>query len=157
LNFLRHSDNFLWIVGHVSTNRDPSMAEGEDQGNADRRPTPVRLAMEAGEPQGMSPAADYRSLLDPATGQEWIARVSGRSTGGVVPLRTIPLMEVIFSRAQEPDVPARRTLCRGELLGDLEDDELLQLLRTSLPHEPPPSGSPARGRRNRRGRPRRGT
>jgi hypothetical protein len=129
------------------------MAEEEDQEDTDRRPTPVRLVMEAGDPSSKGPMAENRTFLDPEDGQEWVARVSGRSTSGVLPLRTISIMEVTFYRVKEPDVPARRVLCQGDSMGNMEDGELLQLLRNSRPHAPPTSGSPTRERRRRRAPP----
>jgi hypothetical protein len=131
------------------------MSEEGGQGSTDRRPTPVRKAMEAGESQSKGPAAEHRRFLDPESGQEWIASVSGRSTSGVAPLRTISLMEVRFHGAEEQDVPDRRALCLGESVGDLEDDELLEIFRASRPQPPHPSAPPPRGKRGRRDRPRR--
>jgi hypothetical protein len=133
------------------------MAEEEDQEDTDRRPTPVRLAMEAGEPSSKGPIAENRSFLDPENGREWIARVSGRSTSGVLPLRTISIMEVTFYEVKEPDLPARHVLCQGDSLGGMDDGELLQLLRSSRLHPPPSSESPTREGRRRRSPPRRGS
>ena len=133
------------------------MAEEEDQESTDRRPTPVRQAMEAGEPSSKGPMAENRSFHDPEDGQEWIARVSGRTTSGVLPLRTISIMELTFCRVREPDVPVRHALCQGDSMADMEDGELLQLLRTSRPHPLPTSDSPSRERRRRRVPPRRGS
>lgn len=126
------------------------MDERENEGTEDRRPTPVRMAMEVDEPQGEGKGSESRNFLDPRNGTEWIARVSGRSTSGVLPLRIIPLMEVSFFQAPEPDVPLRRALSQGESLEELDEEGLLQLFRVSGPFSPPSSHPEPPDRRQRR-------
>ena len=90
-----------------------------------------------------------------STGKEWIARITGRSTSGVVPVRTISLMEVSFYRADAPETPVRHTLCRSKTLEDIGDEGILQLFRASLPYPPPTPSPPSREKKGRRNRSRR--
>ena len=131
------------------------MGENESVGPEDRRPTPVRVVMEASEQEEDPKSAGVRELRDPRSGEDWVAKVSGRSTSGVLPLRIIPLMEVGFARAARPDVPLRRAVTQGESLEELDDEELLDLLRVSGPfNAPTPEPSP-QDRGNRRDKRRR--
>jgi hypothetical protein len=59
------------------------------------------------------------AFRDPANGQEWVLEVTGRSTSGVLPLRSIHLMDVSFALADNPELPLRRALCPEEDLSDL--------------------------------------
>jgi len=111
--------------------------------------------MDAGTDQEGGSGNESRILVDPATGQEWIARVTGRSSSGVVPVRTISLMEVSFFRAKDPETPVRHKLCRSEAMEDLGEEGILQLFRTSLPCPAPSSPPPSRERKGRRNRTRR--
>jgi hypothetical protein len=125
------------------------MGENEPVGPGDRRPTPVRVVMEASEQEEEGKSAGVRELKDPRSGEDWVAKVSGRSTSGVLPLRMIPLMEVGFAKAARPDLPLRRALIQGASLEELDDEELLKLLWVSGPfNSPSPEPSPhARGDR----------
>lgn len=78
-----------------------------------------------------------RTFRDPANGREWVLAVTGRSTSGVLPLRIIPLMEVTFALAENPEVSVRRALCQGGTLDGLADDEVLGLFRRSRPCRTP--------------------
>ena len=134
-----------------------SMEEnGREDGQA-RRPTPVRMAMDTGEPQEREDGSDNRTFTHPSSGEEWIARVSGRSMSGVVPLRVIPLMEVGFSRAEDPGVAVRRAVWQGDSLDDLDDAGLLRLFDSSGPFSRPVQDSsvPAPEQRGGKNRPRR--
>jgi len=131
------------------------MTEDEDQRTQDRRPTPVRMAMDAGEARAEETGAPDRSVLDPETGQEWVARISGRSRSGVVPLRIISLMEITFSSVEDPDRPPRRGVCQGEALEELGDAELVRLFRESRPVGDLNRDPPNQERKGRRGRHRR--
>jgi len=130
---------------------------GEEGGAQDRRPTPVRVVMDGGPDREDIPGNEFRILVDPATGQEWIARITGRSNSGVVPTRSIALMEVAFFRPEDPDTPLRHRLCRSEAMEDLGEEGILQLFRTSLPYRTPSSPPPSRERKGRRNRSRRET
>ncbi len=134
-----------------------SMGESEPGGTEDRRPTPVRQVMETGEPEEESVRAGIRELTDPGTGEQWVARVSGRSTSGVLPLRIIPLMEVGFARADRPDLPLRRALTQGDSLEELDDQELLELFSSAGPFNSPSTEPSRQARGDRRDKKRRRT
>jgi hypothetical protein len=127
---------------------DPVSAEGDD-----RRPTPVRMVMEGMDPEGGEGGGRERALTDPETGLDWVVTVAGRAVSGVLPVRTIPLMELSFSRAGQSRAPERRAVCRGEDLPELTDTELLALLRRSEPYSDPlEPGEKHAGDRRRSGR-----
>ena len=119
----------------------------------DRRPMPVRAAMEASQPEGEDQGSSLRQFHDPGTKQDWVAKVSGRSNSGVLPLRVIPLLELNFSKADAADVPLLRAICQGESMDELDDPGLLSLLRSSRPFESEglKDGPTKKDRRNRRG------
>jgi hypothetical protein len=131
------------------------MTDAEDQGTSDRRPTPVRAAMDSAESVGQTSGAPDRTFLDPGDGQEWVARVVGRSRSGVIPLRIISLMEVGFSRVEEPNLQVRRNLCQGDSLDAMSEEELIGLLRDADPVSESDAQAPARESRGRRRRSRR--
>ncbi|NNM05803.1 MAG: hypothetical protein HKO65_12005 [Gemmatimonadetes bacterium] len=96
-----------------------------------------------------------RILHDEETGSHWVVSVAGRSASGILPLRTVPLMELVFADSEAPDHPLRRALRYGADLAGLTDDELLGSLRESDPYSTPmrekqETGKEAR-RRNDRG------
>lgn len=134
---------------------DKRMEEMEADGNQDRRPVPVRAAMVSPGPEPVEQTPRQRRVVDPTAGAEWIARITGRSTSGVTPLRVIPLVELTFSLAQAPDVPVRRAICQGEPLEELDDETLLRVIRSAGPAEsgssPPPSSKDRRGGKGRWG------
>lgn len=114
------------------------MEDKEGTGSEDRRPTPVRMAMEGQDPETAEEGGqEIRRFPDPWGGEDWVARISGRSASGILPLRVIDLMEISFSRADEPERPVRRAVCQGNSLAELEDEELLRLLDESRPYETP--------------------
>lgn len=111
-------------------------AVGQDTEDEVRRPTPVRMAMEGGEAETPDESTDQRTIPDPEGGEEWVVTVGGRSVSGVLPLRTVSLLELYFARLGEPDVPVRRTLLPGENLGDFSDDQLVQAFHVSEAYSP---------------------
>jgi hypothetical protein len=113
-------------------------AEAVDHDTEDevRRPTPVRMAMEGAEAETSNEPLDQRTIPDPEGGEEWVVTVGGRSASGVLPLRTVSLLELYFARAGEPQVPVRRTLCPGENLDDFSDDQIEQAFHVSEPYSP---------------------
>jgi hypothetical protein len=111
------------------------MDEMEKDGVEDRRPMSVRAAMEVSEPDEEDRGSLRREFCDPKTDQDWVVRISGRSMSGVLPLRVIPLMELNFSRSEEPDVPLRRAIYQGESMDELDDSALLSLFRSAGPFE----------------------
>ncbi len=112
------------------------MEGGEDAGvGGVRRPTPARKAMEGSDPDEGGGGEERRVLRLPAGGGEWVVTVSGRSASGVLPLRTVPLMELSFSPSLDPQAPPRRILSRGESLMELQEEELLALLSSLLGHD----------------------
>lgn len=125
----------------------------ENEGDQDRRPTPVRAVMEGTEPEESEEHnPDFRTVIEPETGKEWIARVSGQSGSGILPLRVISLLEIAFSRPDEPEKPLRRAICQGRSLGDLREEDLLKLLGESRPVESPHPKDEARAQKGSRGR-----
>ena len=105
----------------------PVSAESEEG----RRPTPVRAAMEIGEEEERDRRGETRMVRDEESGAAWMVKVSGRSASGVLPLRTVPLMELSFAKVDEPGLPHRRALCFGADLLDIPDHELLSCLKSS--------------------------
>jgi len=113
-----------------------------------KRPTPVRMAMEGEEEEKEGPEK-VRIIHDETSGLDWMVTVSGRSASGILPLRTVPLMELTFSEAENPDRFLRRAVCYGGALADIPDDELLSSFKSSEPfrepmREPREKGSPGR-------------
>jgi hypothetical protein len=121
-----------------------------------RQPIPVRTVMEGGNDEEKDRQAETRVVHDEEGGSDWVVTVSGRSSSGVLPLRTVPLMELNFAKAGEPEPPLRRALCCGGDLVDIPDHELLSLFRNSEPFSEPlqevdGKGRPGKGGKNRRG------
>jgi hypothetical protein len=141
-----------------SPNPDPpdgSAFNPEEEG--DRRPTPVRVAMEGSEAEEDQVGIHRRVFEDPETGQEWVVSVGGRSASGILPRRTVPILEIHFAPSEDPDSPSRRALCHGTTLEALQSWEVVGAFGVSEPI-PPPSDDPApRGKpRAKRGKGRRG-
>jgi len=103
----------------------------------DRRPTPVRMAMEGGDDEEKGRSGTHRAVHHEGTGVDWVVAVSGRSASGILPLRTIFLMELTFATAEKPGQPLRRVLHPGNDLTDLSDHELLSLFEQSGPYREP--------------------
>jgi hypothetical protein len=89
--------------------------------------------METGDAENGGEGEEVRTVKNPGDGREWLVRVSGRSAGGVLPLRTIPILELTFFHADDPGQPLRRALCQGEALESLQDGELISWLDASRP------------------------
>jgi len=132
------------------------MVDSENDENQNRRPVPVRLVMDATNGQETEAESSVQTLQDPVSGEEWFARVSGRSTGGVLPLRSIPLMDVIFFKEGEETSPQRQVLWQGQSLDDLGEGDLLLLFQASKPLATPKSDDPPQDKARRKNRPRRG-
>jgi hypothetical protein len=112
------------------------------------------MAMDAGEEDQPDPADAVRVIRD-AKGVDWTVTVSGRSAGGVLPLRTVPLMELTFARADDPHRPLRQALAYGIDLPDLPDEKLLSLLSGADPYEEPMKAQGEKDRRKKKGKSRR--
>jgi hypothetical protein len=126
-----------------------------DGNEKDRRPTPVRMVMEGGDEEEKDGREQPRLIRDEVNEVDWIVTVTGRSVSGVLPLRTVPLMELTFAKALEPDRPLRRALRFDGVLEDIPDHELLSDLRGSEPYREPiqePDGQEqgGKGRKNQR-------
>jgi hypothetical protein len=104
---------------------------GGEEGDQGHRPTPARVVMEGAVDEERGGGPQRRTLRDPADGREWVLEVVGRSTSGVLPLRSIRLMEVRFATADNPELPLRTVLCQEADLDDLSDDEVLGLFHMS--------------------------
>ena len=113
-------------------------ADAVDQETEDevRRPTPVRMVMEGAEAETSDVPMDRRTIPDPDGGEEWVVTVGGWSVSGILPLRTVSLLELYFARVGEPQVPVRRTLCPGENLEDFSDGQIEQAFHASEPYSP---------------------
>jgi len=123
--------------------------ETDPSSEEDRRPTPVRMAMEGGDDEDDGRSDASRTVRDDESGADWVVTVSGRSASGILPLRTIPLMELTFAEAEDPGQPIRQVLHSANELAALSDDELLSLLKRSDPYRTPMK---ARGEKDGRGR-----
>ena len=131
----------------------PGVDPGSDaDGEEGRRPTPVRTVMEGGGGEGEEAELELRKFRDPASGEEWIVWISGRSISGILPLRTIPLMELAFAKAEDPRQPLRRATSQGSVLEPLLDDDLVELLHASISYRMPGEVSSNNERRARKGR-----
>jgi hypothetical protein len=109
----------------------------EDERDETRRPTPVRAVMEGGSDSVSAPDDLTRTFHDDETGTDWSVNLTGWSASGILPLRTVPLVELTFSRAEGPEEPSRRVLWRGESLAGMSETELLEAFRSSEPFRPP--------------------
>jgi hypothetical protein len=109
----------------------PPVQEEDDA----HRPTPVRKVMKLAEPEENADGGP-RFIEDPSTGIEWVVRVSGHSCGGILPLRTIPLVHLTFSPPEGTDLPQRRGVFPGEDLSRMEDEDLLAHFQASGPIPP---------------------
>lgn len=127
------------------------MAHDDESGS---RPTPVRQVMESVEEEPRV-EVESRAFLAEEGGEEWIARVVGRAGSGIIPLRVVPILELSFARAEDPEKPLRTVLCRGGSLDDLGEDELRSLLRKARPAHRKPKEPPAGGDVRKGGRPKR--
>lgn len=100
-----------------------------------RQPTPVREAMDA-VPREIGPASPTElpsRRFEAGEGEEWIARLSGTTVTGLPADAGVPLMQLTFFRAQEPETPVREALGVGETLDDLGEEELRDRLRRAHP------------------------
>lgn len=113
----------------------------------DRRPTPVRTVMETDEEPEAQPQAPelFRTFSDPRTGTEWTAEVTGWSMSGVLPLRTVPILEVVFRNNEPGAPPQKRIVHQGENLSGFTEAELVELFsRAEAYREPSMSPDPDR-------------
>lgn len=111
----------------------PTEEERRETGEDAKRPTPVRVAMDAPPPGDSRPteALPARTFL---FGEEaWIARITGRTVSGTRPDAGAPLMELSFYRAEEPDDPRRRVLTVEKDLDRFYDEDLGELLARARP------------------------
>jgi hypothetical protein len=127
------------IQEESSTGRDPGP-----------RPTPARVVMEGPSEAGSGAGPQRRTFRDPSNGREWVLSVAGRTTSGVLPLRTIRLMEVQFAPAESPEGPCRMVLSQETGLAELSEEEVLSLFRRSRVHRQPDPKT--RGARSSEGR-----
>ena len=121
-----------------------------------RRPTPVRAVMEGGEDEEKERKDETRMVHDDEEGLDWIVTVSGRSASGILPLRTVPVMELSFAKAEEPERPLRRALFSAGDLADLSDPQLFSCFKNSTPYQEPSQAPSGKGRQARKGKNRRG-
>ena len=128
---------------HDQDERDSGPENGSDTGEIHipeeevRRPTPVRAVMEGGDEDEKDDAEKVRVIHDEETGFDWIVTVSGWSASGVLPLRSVPLLELVFAKTEQPEHPLRRALTHGETLEGIPDHELLSILGSSEPFREP--------------------
>lgn len=130
-----------------------SSQEQEGPGGAEddsRRPTPVRMAMDGGEASDLEDEGVPRVIEDLAEGARWIVTVVGRSVSGILPLRTVPVMELSFAKEEAPNEALKTVLCFGGDLTEIPDHELLTCLERSGPFREPMRPREDRGRKGRR-------
>jgi len=121
-----------------------------------RRPTPVRAAMEGADEEEKDRNNEARTVHDEEGGLDWIVTVSGRSASGILPLRTVPVVELSFAKAEEPERPLRRVLCSASDLAGIPDHELYSCFKNSEPYREPSQVPVGKGRPEKRGKNRRG-
>ena len=128
---------------HDQDERDSGSENGPDANETHlpdegaRRPTPVRAVMEGGDEDERDDPGKARVIHDEKTGFDWIVTVSGWSASGVLPLRSVPLLELVFAKTEQPEHPLRRALTHGEALEGIPDHELLSTLSSSEPFREP--------------------
>jgi hypothetical protein len=108
--------------------------------------------MEGGEEEESVVEGASREIHDPVAGVDWVATVAGRSASGILPLRTVPVLDLVFAHADQPDRPLRRVLHFGEKLSDVPDRELLSALAGSKPFSEPLEEPEPPSRRGKRGK-----
>lgn len=118
-----------------------------------RRPTPVRMVMESAKDESEPHGTTTRTFWDGGSGREWVVTVVGRSASGVLPLRSVSLMELCFAWSEAPDRPLRSVIHTGAHLDGLSDEEILGCFQRSEPYREASAG-PAKT--DRKGRKRKG-
>lgn len=98
-----------------------------------RRPTPVRMVMEAGDEGTDGSGEVVRTFREAGSAQEWVVSVVGHSAIGVLPLRSVPILELSFARADAPDRPLRSVIHFGTALESLSDQEVLECFHRARP------------------------
>ena len=97
------------------------------------RPIPVRAMMGSSVPaQPMADEASSKMIR--VEDEEWIAWAVGSTQSGTAPDSGAPLLLVVFSRVQEPDVYLREAVGVGESLADLSHHALEHLFEGSRPY-----------------------
>lgn len=94
-------------------------------------PTPVREAMDLGEPEPDAVERDLEEVSLEVDGTEWTARVLGRSRGGP-PTAPTDLLLLGFASPGE-DSATLECLVVGRLLSGLSELQLLSALRGATP------------------------
>ena len=72
-----------------------------------------------------------RVIDDLEDGTRWIVTVVGRSASGILPLRTVPVMELSFAKEEVPNQALKTVLCYGKDLAEIPDHDLLTCLGRS--------------------------
>ena len=121
----------------------------------DRRPTPARMAMEGAEGDEVERAGENRRIRDESQGIDWLVRVSGCSSSGILPLRSVPIMELTFAKAEAPERLLRRAVLLDGDLQELPLQDLLTALERSEPFTEPMREWTEERERERKGRKRR--
>jgi hypothetical protein len=148
------------MMTHDSGDLPGSEDDRDDEGTFEkvdggRRPTPVRAAMDGGENEQSGGRAETRVIREEEKGRDWVVTVSGRTASGVLPLRTVALLELSFSREDEPLKALRQAILPGVDLAQLSDEDLINGLRRSRPYREPNrellgGGSKGRGGKGRK-------
>jgi len=100
------------------------------------RPIPVRAMMESSVPA--QPMADEASSKAIKVGdEEWIAQAVGSTQSGTASDSGSPLLLVVFSRVQEPEVYVCEAVGIGESLADLSHHALKCLFERARPYLQP--------------------
>lgn len=103
----------------------------EEGGEEPAAPTPVRVAMDAAPPGDSRPVEELPSRRFEVRGEEWIARITGRTVTGTRPDAGALLMELTFSRPDDPQNPFRKLLTVDRPLDALYDEDLIEMFERS--------------------------
>ena len=130
----------------------PAAPKPEELATKPTPPKSVREVMESARAAAPTPPPDGRAFED-AEGKAWLARASGTSQTGAPSDAGAPIVLLRFYQAEDPQSPVREIFVVARTIGDLYEEELLQLLaeagpaRSVLPRPPTPSHSRKRRRK----------
>jgi hypothetical protein len=115
-----------------------------DEPDPPHRPTPVRILMqsEAATPTDVPAETVLRKI---ESGKDhWTVREAGATRSGSGTDRGAPMLLLQFEKVEAPEVPPQVCYAVAESLDNLDDEDLIELLRRSRP-VPPTSTRSASG------------
>jgi hypothetical protein len=108
------------------------------------------MVMEGGE-EGTDGSGDMvRTFCEVGSDREWVVSVVGMSASGVLPLRSVPIMELSFARADAPDRQLRSAIHYGTTLEGLSDQDVLECFQRARPFQESLRGPDEVGRKGRK-------